>query len=72
MIDSCSSKWVDEFSVFICQKSIWFEWEIIFQKNFNAKKKCGYPTLKKERKISEYIKLKYRLFKIEPLGTSNL
>ena len=55
MIDSYSSKWVDEFSVFICQKPSWFEWEIVSQRSFNKKKKIGdkqdCPTLKKEKKI---------------------
>ena len=44
MIDSYSSKWVDEFSIFTCPKLSWFEWEIISQRNF-IKKKIGVEKL---------------------------
>ena len=67
MIDSCSPKWVDEFSVFICQKPSWFEWEIVSQRSFNEKEKKyverqSCPTLKKERKVGRNIKPKFGLF----------
>ena len=66
MIDSCSPKWVDEFSVFICQKPSWFEWEIVSQRSFNEKKKiCGETKLshiEKRKKVGRNIKSKFGLF----------
>ena len=53
-----------------CQKSSWFEWEIISQRSFNAKEKMWIdkvtPHWKKERKVGDYIKPKYGLFKLVP------